>query len=183
MEVEMIEVVPGGGCDRGDVLREPDEVAALVRLKALGWGVRRIARELGRLPTTVRRDVAAGGWTPYRTPDRPSGLAGLEDWLATRLRRHRGNADVVRQDLEREPGLKVSLRAIRRAVSPHRRELAAPAEEGGAGDGALRDACGPPASGGFRRAADAGRRRERPGVSVRGDAGVLATPLCAGVPA
>jgi len=53
----------------------------------------------------------------------------------------------------------------------------------GAGDGALRDAAGPPASGGLRRAADAGRWRERPGVSVRGDAGLLATSLCAGVPA
>lgn len=36
MDVEMTEVVPEGSCDRGDVMREPDEVAAMVRLKALG---------------------------------------------------------------------------------------------------------------------------------------------------
>ena len=47
MDAEMTEVSPGRGCDRGEVMREPDEVAAMVRLKALGWGVRRIAQELG----------------------------------------------------------------------------------------------------------------------------------------
>jgi predicted transcriptional regulator len=70
-------------------MRERDEVAAMIRLKALGWGVRRIARELGCSHMTVRRYLAAGGWTPYRTPDRPSALAGHEDWLAERLRRNR----------------------------------------------------------------------------------------------
>jgi transposase len=50
-------------------------------------------------------------------------LDGLEDWLAERFRRHRGNADVVRQDLERERGLAVSLRTIERAVAGWRREL------------------------------------------------------------
>ena len=99
----------------------------MVRLKALGWGVRRIARELGCSHTTVRRYLAAGGWTPHRSPERPSTLAGHEDGLGERLRRHRGNADVVRQDLEREHGLKVSPRTIQRAVSPHGRELAAEA--------------------------------------------------------
>ena len=127
MDAEMIEVAAGRDCERGEVMREPDEVAAMIRLKALGWGVRRIARELGCSHTTVRRYLAAGGWTPYRTPDRGPALEGHEVWLAERLRRHRGNADVVRQDLEREHGLKVSLRTIQRAVSPHRRELAAEA--------------------------------------------------------
>ena len=36
MDAEMTEVSPGRGCDRGEVMREPDEVAAMVRLKALG---------------------------------------------------------------------------------------------------------------------------------------------------
>jgi transposase len=130
MDAEMIEAGPGRIGDRGEVMREPDEVAAMDRLKALGWGVRRIARELGCSQMTVRRYLAAGGWTPYRSPDRPSALTGHEDWLADRLRRHRGNADVVRQDLEREHGLKVSLRTIQRAVSQHRRELAAECDGG-----------------------------------------------------
>ena len=47
MDAEMIEVAAGRDCERGEVMREPDEVAAMIRLKALGWGVRRIARELG----------------------------------------------------------------------------------------------------------------------------------------
>ncbi len=113
--------------DQGDGMREPDEVAAMVRLKSLGWGVRRIAAELGCSHMTVRRYLAAGGWAPYRAPERPSALDGLEGWLSERFRRHQGNADVVRQDLEREHGLRVSLRTIQRAVAPLRRELAAAA--------------------------------------------------------
>ena len=38
------------------------------------------------------------------------------------------NADVVRQDLERERGITVSLRTLERAVAPFRRELAAEAK-------------------------------------------------------
>jgi transposase len=112
---------------RGEAMREPDEVAAMVRLRALGWGVRRIAAELGCSHMTVRRYLAAGGWTPYRTPERAAALDGLGEWLAERFRRHRGNADVVRQDLARERGVRVSLRTVERAVAPLRRELAAEA--------------------------------------------------------
>jgi transposase len=116
-----------GTGDRGEAMREPDEVAAMVRLKQLGWGVRRIAAALGCSHMTVRRYLLAGGWVAYRTPERALVLAGLEGWLADRFRRHRGNADVVRQDLERERGLRVSLRTIERAVAPLRRELLAQA--------------------------------------------------------
>jgi hypothetical protein len=35
---------------------------------------------------------------------RPSRMA-LEEWVAERFRRHAGNADVVRQELEREKGI------------------------------------------------------------------------------
>ena len=54
-------------------------------------------------------------------------LDGVEEWLRERFHRHRGNADVVRQELERERGIKVSLRTVERAVQPYRRELAAEA--------------------------------------------------------
>jgi transposase len=47
--------------------------------------------------------------------------------LAERLRRHRGNADVVRQELASELDIVVSLRTVERAVSHLRRELAAEA--------------------------------------------------------
>ncbi|TIS04962.1 MAG: IS21 family transposase, partial [Mesorhizobium sp.] len=54
-------------------------------------------------------------------------LEGLEDWLAERFRQHRGNADVVRQELAREHGLQVSLRTVERAVAPLRQALRAEA--------------------------------------------------------
>jgi transposase len=61
------------------------------------------------------------------TSRRASSLEPHGAWLAERLRRHRGNADVVRQDLARELGIEVSLRTVQRAVEPLRRELRAEA--------------------------------------------------------
>jgi hypothetical protein len=49
------EISPQGRNPRGEVMRALDEVAAMVRLRALGWGVRRIAGELGCSHMTVRR--------------------------------------------------------------------------------------------------------------------------------
>jgi transposase len=108
-------------------MRTPDEVAAMLRLSALGWGSKRIAAELGCSRNTVRRYIEAQGWAAYRTPGRARKLDGLEQWIAERFRQHRGNAEVVRQDLEREHGLKVSLRTLERAVAPLRQALAAEA--------------------------------------------------------
>ena len=127
MDEDVLRSRPDHVADRGEQMREPDEVAAMLRLKALGWGVRRIARELGCSHMTVRRYLAAGGWTAYQKPERPRVLDGLEDWLAERFRQHRGNADVVRQELAREHGLVVSLRTVERAVAPLRRSLQAEA--------------------------------------------------------
>jgi hypothetical protein len=59
---------------------------------------------------TVKRYLAAGGWVAYRSPERASQLAGLEAWLKERLRRHRGNAEVIRQELLAEKQIAVSLR-------------------------------------------------------------------------
>jgi transposase len=112
---------------RGELMRTPDEVATMVRLHALGWGVRRIGKELGCSHMTVRRYLEAGDWTGYRSPRRTKALDGLEPWLAERFRQHRGNADVVRQELEREHGIRVSLRTVERAVQELRRALTAEA--------------------------------------------------------
>jgi transposase len=106
---------------------EPEEVSAMLRLKELGWGTRRIARELGISRNTVRGYIEAGGWTPYRQPVRRKRLDGEQVWLKERLIRHRGNADVIRQELAAEKRIIVSLRTIERAVRPYRRELAAEA--------------------------------------------------------
>ena len=108
-------------------MQTPDEVAAMLRLKGLGWGIKRIARELGCSHMTVRHYVAQGGWLPYRGGGRRRVLAGLEAWVAERFRRHAGYADVVRQELLAEKGLKLSLRTVERAVAALRRELEAEA--------------------------------------------------------
>ncbi len=97
---------------------EPEEVTAMLRLNELGWGAKRIARELGISRNTVKDYIAAGGWTPYQQPERKKALDGLAEWLRERLRRHRGNADVIRQELAVEKGIIVSLRTVERAVKP-----------------------------------------------------------------
>jgi transposase len=112
---------------RGQIMLRPDDVSAMLRLWGLGWGTRRIAAELGCSRNTVRRYIEADGWAAYRTGRRRRRLEGLEEWLAERFRRHRGNCDVVRQDLEREHGIGVSLRTIERAAAPLRQALRAEA--------------------------------------------------------
>ncbi len=74
------------GEPRGEVMLEPEVVAAMVRLKELGWGTKRIARELGANRGTVKRYLAAGGWQPFKSPERRKRLDGLEDWLKERFR-------------------------------------------------------------------------------------------------
>ena len=110
---------------RGDLMRTPDEAVAMVRLKALGWGVRRIGAEFGCSHETVRRYLKAAGFVEYRAPRRAKALDGLGDFVEERFRRHRGNADVVRQDLARELGVAVSLRTVERAVAGFRQALRA----------------------------------------------------------
>jgi transposase len=111
----------------GERMLAPDEVAAMVQLHKLGWGTKRIAGELGCSRNTVKRYLAAGGWAAIRPPQRKRRLDGLEEWLAQRFRQHRGNCDVVRPDLLREHGLRVSLRTVERAVAPLRQALQAEA--------------------------------------------------------
>src|SRR5437588_5845959 len=112
---------------RGDTMLEPGAVSALLRLKELGFGTRRIARTLGISRNTVKSYIEAGGWRAYKQPARRRILDGQESWLRERFERHRGNADVVRQELIAEKGLRVSLRTIERAVAPYRRAMAAQA--------------------------------------------------------
>lgn len=106
---------------------EPEEVSAILRLNELGWGAKRIARELGISRNTTKDYIAAGGWTSYQQRQRKKVLDGHEEWLRERLRQHRGNADVIRQELAAEKGIIVSLRTVERAVQGYRRELAAEA--------------------------------------------------------
>jgi transposase len=105
----------------------PEDVSAMLRLNACGWGMKRIARELGCSHHTVKHYVLAGGVVPFMGTKRRRLLDGHEDWLRERFIRHRGNADVVRQDLLAEKGLAVSRRTLQRAVQPYRQALKAEA--------------------------------------------------------
>lgn len=112
---------------RRDAMLEPDEVTAMLRLRKLGWGSKRLAREFGCSRTTVKRYLGAGLWQPYQRRVSRGILADHEAWLRERFFRHRGNADVVRQDLARELGVIASLRTVERAVAGFRQQLAAEA--------------------------------------------------------
>ena len=121
------DVGPWAGRPRAQMMKS-DEVEAILHLRELGWGLRRIAREFGCSKNTVKRYVAVDGWTAY---SRRTGGGKLEDqaaWLKERFFQHRGNAEVVRQDLLRERSVDVSLRTVERAVAPFRRLLAAEAK-------------------------------------------------------
>ena len=119
---------PWEGKPRGDRMLKSHEVEAMLRLHALGWGFRRIAREFGSSRNTVRRYVAADGRVTYRRPACGGKLEDRESWLQERFFRHGGNAEVVRQDLLREVSVDVSLRTVERAVAPYRRLLATEAK-------------------------------------------------------
>src|SRR4051794_4346824 len=57
-----------------EIVRTPDEVAAMLRLWELGWRTRRIAAEFGCSRNTVTRYVGLGGWAPPRVARRPRAL-------------------------------------------------------------------------------------------------------------
>lgn len=103
---------------RRQAMKTPDDVAEMLRLRACGWGLKRIARQLGCSHHMVKDYVAAGGAKPFNSLERPKRLEGLEDWLRERHIRHRGNADVVRQDLLAEKGVTVSRRTCNAPCSP-----------------------------------------------------------------
>lgn len=64
---------------RGQVMKTPEDVEELLRLKACGWGVKRIGRALGCRRHTVRRYLEVGGFAPFKA------LAGSSTHVAPRL--------------------------------------------------------------------------------------------------
>lgn len=117
----------GDSDPRRSLMKGPEDVAIMLRLHALGWGVRRIAHELHTSRNTVREYLRRGGWRAYQRSSRKRKLDGLGAWLTSEFRKHRGNADVVRQELEKVFGIRVSLRTVERAVAGFRQELRAEA--------------------------------------------------------
>lgn len=107
----------------GEIMRTPEEVALIVELQRQGWGAKRIARELGLSKNTVKKYLRSGGWQPYGRPSRKKALDEHAAWVEEQFLKHHGNADVVRQELQRHYQLQVSLRTIERAVAPLRRQI------------------------------------------------------------
>lgn len=106
-------------------MQTPKDVEVMLKLSSLGWGAKRIANELGCDRNTVRRYLRQGGWQPYESSVRTSQLNQYAQWLAEQFRQHRGNCDVIRQELLRIHGVTISLRTVERAVAHLRREFLA----------------------------------------------------------
>lgn len=105
-------------------IKQQEEVSALMRLHTLGWSIHKISQALGMSRITVRKYLRNGGVVKYeRTYERKRALQEHEEWLREKFFRHAGNADVIRQELESEKGVTVSLRTVERAVRPYREEL------------------------------------------------------------
>jgi len=104
-------------------MQSAKDVTEIFCLHRQGWGTKKIAETLGISRNTVKKYLRQGEWKPCRGAPKTGKLAGLSDWLEERFRRHSGNADVVRQELEKERGIRVSLRTVERAVEPWRREM------------------------------------------------------------
>jgi transposase len=106
-------------------MKAADDVMVMLGLHRRGWSARRIATELRVSRNTVKRYIAEGELVPYASGGRRKALDGHEDWLAERFDRHRGNAEVIREELAIERGIEVSLRTVERAVHALRqRQLA-----------------------------------------------------------
>lgn len=85
---------------------QADEVVAMLRLHELGWGTKRLSKEFGCARNTVRRYLREGGAAPFKQPARRTAFDGLDGWLRERFFRHEGNADVIRQELASEHGIR-----------------------------------------------------------------------------
>src|SRR4051794_41836652 len=86
MSMDGSEVIQGSVPEevRRERMRTPEEVAAMLALKARGWGVKRIAREFGTCPKTVRRYVREGAWSGYTRARRVAAREGLAGWVGGR---------------------------------------------------------------------------------------------------
>jgi len=108
-------------------MQPPEIVDKILYLASIGWGKKRIAKELGTTPKTVRRYLRQKGWMPYQRTNRPKKLKDLSHWLEETFRIRKGNAAVVDQELKRQHGIHVHPRTVQKAVKPFRQKLTAEA--------------------------------------------------------
>lgn len=95
------------------------EVAQVFALRAMGWGMRRIGRELGVARNTVRDWLRGGEGREYGHERRQGFLDRHYFWIQSRFQAGVRNADVLRQELAAMEIL-VSLRTVERALKPFR---------------------------------------------------------------
>ena len=105
-------------------MKSQDEILAMKILHGKGYSATKIAQILGYSHHTVLRYIENDFVAAPRARV-PGVLSEHAEFLYERFLRHDGNADVVRQELEAELGVKVSLRSVQRALKPHRERLRA----------------------------------------------------------
>ncbi len=99
------------------------EVNVVWQLRARGWCLKAIARELGIARNTVRRWVRRGQDAARPVTGRPRVLEAHEAWVREQYLAGVRNGDVLRQELA-ERGVQVSLRTVERCIEPVRQESA-----------------------------------------------------------
>ena len=120
MQVDKIPPAKTG--DRKKIMEPPNVIEKILHLSSEGWGKRRIARELGISPNTVKHYRRQRKWLPYNIPKRIKKLEALDVWLEEMFNLHKGNAEVIRQELARQHNMQANLRTIERAVKPFRQK-------------------------------------------------------------
>lgn len=117
------DIIPANTIVCGELMLNPEIVDKIFNLHSLGWGKKRIAKELGISKKTVKRYLLQESWKPYKKPNRTKKLSGLEDWLEKTFMQHKGNAAVVHQELIRQHQIEVHVSTVERAVRPFRQKL------------------------------------------------------------
>jgi transposase len=126
MHIDKISAVLTG--DSKEIMESPNIIEKILHLSSEGWGKRRIAQELGISSNTVTHYRRQGKWISYNLPKRVKKLEKLNAWLEEVFILHKGNAEVVRQELARQHHIQASLRTVERAVKPFRQRAFASAK-------------------------------------------------------
>jgi hypothetical protein len=80
---------------RGDVMVDPPDVQRIFLLhQRFGWGIKKISKELGTSPNTVRRYLRLGQYQPYSRT-----ACSILAWLKERFVQLKGNAQVLLREL------------------------------------------------------------------------------------
>lgn len=103
---------------------DPEIVRQLRTLRELGWGTKRIARELGIARNSVRRYLRGGAAAETQARPGARALDAAQQATARALLDGpaEGNAVVAQRLLAEQHDVHVSLRTLQRSLAPHRQE-------------------------------------------------------------